>query len=304
MKIFIAGATGAIGQPLVELLIQAGHQVYGTTHNQEKMEAISKKGANPVILDVMESKDVFNAIAEIEPDVVVDMLTRLPKEYTPQAMQKAAEMDAKIRWEGGSHLQAAAEACGVKKYIAQSSGFWYAPGKGLADEKTPFAFEATPGISSGAFLYAKIEERVLRSKKIEGTTLRFGFFYGPGTWFHPNGNVAEQILKQQFPMIGKGQGIWSFIHIEDAAKAIVLAIAGTPGIYNIINDHPAEMREWLPAFARYLKANQPSNLSEEEGEKQKGVDAVYYATKLRGASNAKAKRTLNFQPRPFEWLEF
>ena len=149
------------------------------------------------------------------------MLTHLPKEYTPESMRKAAELDAKIRREGGAHLQAAAEAYGTKRYIAQSSGFWYTPGFGLADENTPFAFEATPGIASGTRLYAEIEQRVLQSNKIEGVALRFGFFYGPGTWFHPQGSVAEQIHKKQFPIIGNGEGVWNFVHIEDAAKAIV-----------------------------------------------------------------------------------
>jgi len=230
------------------------------------------------------------------------MLTHLPKEYTSESMRKAAEMDAKIRREGGGNLQAAAEANGVKRYIVQSSGFWYAPGVGLADEGTPFAFEATPGIASGARIYAELEQRVLQSDKIEGVALRFGFFYGPGTWFHPQGNVAEQIHLRQFPVIGKGEGVWNFVHIDDAAKAVASAVYSFPGAYNIVNDHPSQMREWVPAFARFLRTEQPLWITEEEGLNQKGADAVYYATKLRGASNEKAKRVLHFQPRTFEWF--
>lgn len=232
------------------------------------------------------------------------MLTHLPKEYTPESMRSAAEMDAKIRREGGANLQEAAEAYGAMRYIAQSSGFWYAPGSGLADEGTPFAFEATPGIASGTRLYAEIEQRVLLSEKIEGVVLRFGIFYGPGTWFHPHGNVAEQIYKKQFPLIGNGEGVWSFVHIEDAAKAVAAGVYSLPGAYNIVNDRPTPMREWLPAFATYLGAGHPLWITEEEGLKQRGADAVYYATKLRGASNEKAKQTFHFQPRTFEWFAF
>lgn len=302
MKILIAGASGAIGQPLVNLLMSDGQTVYGITHSKERAHRIAEKGAQPLILNVLDREAVFSNIATIRPDIVIDMLTSLPKEYTPESMRKSAEMDAKLRREGGNYLQTAAEMSGAKRYIVQSSGFWYGPGHGLAEEKDPFAFQATPNIVLGSRLYEEIEKRVLESSKIEGIALRFGFFYGPGTWYHPGGNVADQIHRQQFPMIGSGQGVWSFVHIEDAAKAIVSAILCPPGAYNIVNDHPSKMHDWLPAFARYLSAPPPPQITEQEGLKLRGADAVYYATKLRGASNAKAKRAFNFDPRPFEWL--
>jgi nucleoside-diphosphate-sugar epimerase len=302
VKILIAGASGAIGQPLIDSLIQDRHEIYGITQSQERAHLIAGKGAKPLILNVLEREAVFSSIADLRPDIVIDMLTHLPKEYTPEAMRKASELDAKIRREGGGYLQAAAEAHGAKRYIVQSSGFWYAPGMGLADETASFAFEATPGIAAGAHLYAEIERRVLQSDKIEGMAMRFGFFYGPGTWFHPGGNMADQLHDKQFPLIGKGEGIWNFVHIEDAAQAIASAIHGPSGAYNILNDHPSPMREWLPAFARFLGTTPPPQISEEEGLLQRGADSVYYATKLRGASNAKAKRLLHFQPRAFEWI--
>lgn len=301
MKILVAGAAGAIGQPLIDLLVQEGHEVHGITQSKERALIIAGKGARPLVLNVLERDAVFSSIANLKPDVVIDMLTHLPKEYTPESMRQAAELDAKIRREGGANLQAAAEASAVKRYIVQSCGFWYAPGSGLADESTPFAFDATPGIAAGTKLYSEIEHRVLESEKIEGVALRFGFFYGPGTWFHRQGNVAEQVHKKQFPIIGKGEGVWNFIHIEDAAKAVRSSIYCFPGAYNIVNDRPSPMKEWLPAFARYIKA-EPLWITEDDGLKTRGVDAVYYATKLRGASNLKAKREFNFQPRNFEWF--
>nr|MBA2726544.1 NAD-dependent epimerase/dehydratase family protein [Parachlamydiaceae bacterium] len=220
----------------------------------------------------------------------------------PETMRNAAKMDAKIRVKGGANLQAAAETFGAKRYITQSSGFWYAHGTGLADETTPLTSDATPGINSSTHIIETIEQRVLESSNIEGVALRFGFFYGPGTWYHPAGNMAEQINKNEFPFIGQGEGVWNFVHIEDAAMAVASAIYSTPGIYNIVNDCPTPMWEWLPAFARYLNAPKPLRISEEEGQKEKGPEAVYYATKLRGASNAKARQSFNFQPRTFEWL--
>lgn len=302
MKILIAGASGAIGQPLVNLLVQDGHEVHGITQFEDRARIIAGKGAKPLIINVLDKDAVFSAMAALKPDIVIDMLTHLPKEYTPEAMKRAAEMDAKVRREGGMHLLLAAEAYEAKRYIAQSSGFWYAPGPGFADESAPFALDATPGIAAGVRLYSEIEQRVLQSEKIDGVAMRFGFFYGPGTWFHPLGDIADQIRKKQFPIIGKGQGVWNFVHIEDAAYGVRAAIYSFPGAYNIVNDQPAQMREWLPAFARYIGAEQPLWITEEEALKEKGADAVYYATKLRGASNIKAKREFNFQPRTFEWF--
>lgn len=302
MKILIAGASGAIGQPLVDCLIQYGHEVHGITHSEERAQIIAAKGAKPLLLDVLKKEEVFLALASIRPDIVIDMLTSLPKDYTPESMRKAADMDAKLRREGGMYLQTAAETHGTKRYIVQSCAFWYAPGSGLADESTPFAFNATPGIAAGSHLYAEIEKRVLQSSKIEGVAIRFGFFYGPGTWFHPNGNIGEQVRKQQFPLIGKGQGIWNFVHIEDAARAVAAAVYCSPGAYNIVNNRPSPMSEWLPAFSRFIGAPPPPYITEEEGESTRGADSVYYATKLRGASNLKSKHEFNFEPRTFEWL--
>lgn len=302
MKVLLAGASGAIGQPLLNCLVHIGHEVYGITHSEERAQIIASKGARPLHFDVLDPKAVSSAIEQVRPDVIIDMLTSLPKEYTPEAMRNAAARDAQIRLEGGKNLLQAAIKFDARRYIIQSTAFWYAPGVGLADETTPFASDATPGIAAGVKVYTELEKRVLQSEKIEGVALRFGFYYGPGTWFNPDGNVADQVRKRQFPVIGNGHGFWNFVHIEDAANAVASAIYCNPGAYNIVNDHPARMSEWLPAFARFIGAPQPPFISEEEGFKLKGADSVYYATKLRPASNAKAKREFNFEPHTFEWL--
>lgn len=301
-KILIVGATGAIGRSLLNLLADSGHDIYGITQSQEKAHLLVEQGAKPIILNVLEREAVFAAMDRIRPEIVINMLTNLPKEYSPEAMRKAVELDAKIRLEGGKYLQAFAETYGTRRFITQSNGFWYKPGEGLADENTSLAFQATTGIAAGTRVCAEIENRLLQSKKIEGVVLRFGIFYGPGTWYHATGTIGEQIRRRQLPIIGDGKGVWSFVHIEDAASAIASAFQCPSGIYNIVDDQPIAMHDWLPAFARNLGAPQPLKISEEQGKALFGPDLVYYATRFRGASNAKAKSALQFKPRTLEWI--
>jgi len=301
-KIFVAGATGAIGQPLVSKLVADGHTVFGMSRSKERAHQITKLGAIPVIADALNEASIARGVKEAKPEIVIEMLTSLPKEYTPQAMQAASKHNTKIRVEGGANLQNAAEAVGVKRYIIQSSAFWYAPALDLASEDSSFAFDASPGISAGTKEYTQIENRVLQSKNIEGVALRFGFFYGPGTWYASDGNMADQVRNKTYPIVGGGDGIWNFVHVNDAAAGIALALNCLPGVYNITNDTPVKVSLWLPAYARWLGAPPPLTRTIEEELQLNGPDSVYYATQLRGASNKKAKKQLGFSPRPLEWL--
>ena len=217
-------------------------------------------------------------------------------------MKAAAERDARVRFEGNKNLIAAARQAGVGRVVVQSSGFWYAPGQGLADESESFAVDASPAVADGSQRYAELEAMTLGQAEFEGVALRYGFFYGPGTWFTTDGDVGEQVLHQQVPIIGAGQGVSSWVHIEDAADATARALECAPGAYNIVDDNPSEQRVWLTAFARYCGAPEPPQVSEQQALEAAGPDAVYYATRLRGASNGKAKRELGFRPRPLEWL--
>ena len=302
MKILIAGATGAVGQPLVDHLIYYGHEVYGLTKSVVKATNLAARGAKALLVDVLDPDATKRAFSQVQPQIVIDMLTSLPQTYTPESMKRAAEGDARLRKEGGEHLMQAAIETQAERYIVQSSAFWYAPGEGLADEDEPFALEASPGIAAGCKLYSEIEQRVLQTDAIQGIALRFGFFYGQRTWFNPDGDVASQVRNKQFPIIGKGEGIWNFVHVEDAALAAASALYCPPGAYNIVNSRPSSMHDWLPAFARTIRAPYPPQITEEEAAKTRGPDAVYYATKLRGATHAKAQKLLNFSPRPFDWF--
>ena len=302
MKVFVAGATGAIGRPLIKSLRAAGHVAIGMVRSQSSSAALSDLDAEFVVADALDAASVAAAVAKVRPDVIINELTSLPKRYTPTDMQAAAERDGRVRLEGNRNLIAAGQQTGVRRLLVQSTGFWYAPGEGLADESEPFAYSAPPGVAAGAQRYAELEAMALGRPELEVVNLRYGFFYGPGTWFVSDGDVGEQVRQQQVPIIGDGQGVWSWIHIDDAADATVRALDCAPGSYNLVDDNPSAQRVWLTAFARYCGAAEPQHVSEQQALEAAGPDAVYYATRLRGASNAKAKRELGFRPRPLQWL--
>jgi nucleoside-diphosphate-sugar epimerase len=302
MKVFVAGATGAIGRPLISALLAAGHDVVGMTSSERGLRALQKRGAKGIIVDAFDSEGVNAAIGEVHPDAVIEELTALPKDYTPEAMRAAADRDRRLRLEGGRNVHNAARAAGAKRYIVQSTGFFYGPGAGLAAETDSLAVNASPAVAGSVRTYLQIEDRVLGSRGLEGIALRYGFFYGPGTYHDPEtGSISNQVREQRYPVIGSGAGVYSFVHVEDAAAATAASLESDPGIYNVVDDDPSEMRIWLPAFARFLGAPPPRQTSEEEAQKL-GADAVYYATQLRGARNDLAKQKLGFTPRRLEWL--
>jgi nucleoside-diphosphate-sugar epimerase len=305
MKIFVAGGTGAIGRPLIVELLAKGYAVVALTRSREKAQALVEQGIEPAIADVFETAAVKAVVSRAQPEVVIEQLTALPKTYARESMNAAASLNNRIRLEGGANVLAAALAAGVRRYLRQSVAFYAIPSPGLADEETPLAFDASPAVAAGAREVTELEHRLLGNTNIEGIVLRYGFFYGPGTWFHSDGDVAQQVRQRQFPIVGNGEGVWSWLHIKDAAIATVAAAEqGNPGIYLIADDQPLAVREWLPAFAQWLSAPSPPQISVEDALKASGgADAVYYGTQMRGVSNAKAKRELNFQPRPLEWIE-
>ena len=304
MKIFVAGGTGAVGRPLIAELLARGHAPVVLTRSPQEAQALVEQGIEPAFADVFDADAVKVAVSRAQPEVLIQQLTALPRTYTREAMDAAAPFNSRLRLEGGANLLAAAQAAGVRRYLRQSVAFWAVPGDGLADEETPLALVASPAVAADARVVTELEHRLLGNSNIEGIALRYGFFYGPGTWFNKDGDVAQQARQQKFPIVGNGEGVWSWLHIEDAAIATVAAAEqGNPGIYLIANDQPLAVRKWLPAFAQWVNASPPPQISVEDALKSSGgADAVYYGTMMRGVSNAKAKRELNFQPRPLEWI--
>ena len=300
MKVLIAGATGAIGKPLMSRLDDAGHELFALVRSR-KAGTREATRAHEAVADALDAASVLDVVQHTKPDVIVNELTSLPKHYTPEEMKVAAARDKEVRVRGNANLLAAAQATNCRRYVLQSSAFWYAPGPGLADETVSFAFDASPGIAAGCRNYADLEAAAQESG-LEAVLLRYGFFYGPGTWFSREGDVGDQVRRREVPLIGKGEGIWNWVHIDDAAAATCAALTADPGVYNVVDDQPVAQSVWLPGFAKFVGAPDPPTISEEEALRNSGPDSVYYATKLRGASNQKAKGKLAFRPRPLEWL--
>jgi 2-alkyl-3-oxoalkanoate reductase len=300
MKIFVAGASGAIGQPLITELVRQGHTVTGMCRNEAGAQKLVDLGAMVAVVNAFDGAAVEQALRRSQAEVVIDELTALPKD--PSGYAAAFPGDRQLRLEGGGNLHRAAQAVGVRRYIQQASGFFLKAAVELADESAPLATDASAGVAASAQMYADVEARLLNSGKMEGIALRYGFFYGPNTWYCPDGAAADHVRHREMPIIGQGEGVWSFVHIEDAALATVAALTAPPGIYNIVDDDPSPVSRWLPAFARWVGAPPPPQVTEQRAREVAGDDAVYYGTKLSGAANDKAKQAFNFKPRRLQWL--
>lgn len=300
MKIFIAGATGAVGLPVVRTLITLGHEVTGTTRAGSGVDRLREVGASASTADAFDLQSVRDAIAAAKPHVVMDQLTWLPPD--PADLIKSMPNDTRLHKEGGGNLLTAAEELGVRRYIMQSRGFYLdAPAGQLADETTRLRYDAPGPVGESARVIGAYEDRLLGSKVLQGVVLRYGFFYGPGTWYRPDGVIAEQLRNGKASIIGDGAAVWSFVHIDDAVAATVAAMTAEPGTYNIVDDDPLPVSEWMPAFARWADTPAPSRMRAEEALAAVDEEAVYYHTNLTGASNARAKAKLGFTPRRLLW---
>jgi nucleoside-diphosphate-sugar epimerase len=303
MKVFVAGASGAIGRPLVRRLTAAGHEVTGTTRREERAAEIREAGAGAVVCDVLDAEALGGAVRAAEPEVVVNQLTSLPEKYNPRTIDYGPTN--RVRGEGGANLMEAALAVGARRYVTQSIAFLYAPeGSLLKDEEgRPFE-EAPPPFDEGVSAVLDHEREVLGTEGIEGVVLRYGQFYGAGTYYDHGGGIEREVAKRRLPVIGPGTGISSFIHVDDAASATVAALdRGSPGIYNVSDDEPAALREWLPVYAEAAGAKRPRRVPVWLARLVGGPMAVEFGVNMRGASNEKAKRELDWKPRYASWRQ-
>lgn len=304
MKVFVAGASGAIGRPLVRQLVEAGHEVTGTTRREERMDEIRAAGATPVRCNALQSHELHNALHQAEPEVVINQLTSLPQKYNPRKASFYAETD-RVRREGGHNLVEAARAAGARRFLTQSIAFLYAPEGDWVKDEDARPFDDAPGHFRGAVEAMLGHEReVVECPDFEGLVLRYGQFYGPGTYYAPDGHLGREVHRRRFPVVGSGTGTFSFLHLEDAAAATVSALGrGAPGVYNVVDDEPAQLREWLPVYAEALGAKPPRHAPLWLARLVAGRAVADQAVALRGASNAKAKRELGWQPRYVSWRD-
>ncbi len=305
MKVLVAGATGVIGRRLVPMLIEAGHEVIGMTRSQAKADALEEAGATPLVCDVFNANLLHDRVKEAQPEVIVHEMTDLPPALDPRKAETQMAGTDRIRTEGTANLVAAALAAGTRRMVAQSIAFAYAPsGRGLRDEEDLLYERAPAPWGRSVRAVGELERLVTASDHLEGIVLRYGFFYGAGSSYASDGSIAAQVRARRFPIVGKGQGVFSFIHVDDAAAATVAAVdRGWPGIYNVVDDDPAPLREWLPVYADALEAKKPRRVPKVIARILAGRYAVLLATELQGASNERAKRELAWQPRYASWRQ-
>jgi nucleoside-diphosphate-sugar epimerase len=305
VKVFVAGASGVIGRRLVPMLIEHGHEVTAMTRSADHAEQLGAAGTQPVLCDVFDADDLKEKMTAASPDVVVHELTDLAPALDPRKMEEQLEGNDRIREEGTRNLVDAALAAGARRMVAQSISFAYAPaGEGLKGEDDPLFDDAPwPWSRSVAALHA-LEDAVTKTEGLEGVVLRYGFFYGPGSAYDSNGHWAREVRRRRFPIVGRGNGVFSFIFVDDAATATVAAVeGGPPGIYNVVDDDPAPVREWLPVYAEAVGAKRPFRVPKWIARILAGQFGAMLATELRGASNARAKEALGWQPRYGSWRQ-
>ena len=306
MRVCVAGASGALGRRLIPLLVASGHEVIAMTRSPQKVKTLQRQGVETVIADGLDRDAVLKAMATVRPEIVIHQMTSLAKTKSLRRFDEEFAVTNRLRTEGTDYLIEAARAAGARRIIAQSYGNWNyeRTGTALKDENDPF--DPNPPVNQRRSLQAirYCEAGVVGALGIEGLALRYGNFYGPNTGFSLNGDVVSQVRKRQLPIIGDGAGIWCFIHVDDAASATIAAMTrGTPGAYNVVDDEPAPVARWLPELARAVSAKPPWHVPVWLARLVVGEVGVSMMTQIRGASNARARRELGWQPRYSSWRE-
>jgi nucleoside-diphosphate-sugar epimerase len=306
MKILLAGASGAIGQHLVPLLVAQQHEVYGAFRNPAHTEVVKSLGATPILFDALDANAVQKALAEIKPQAVIHQLTAIPQRLDLRHIDRDFDLTNQLRTEGTRNLTTAAVNAGVEKFIAQSFAGWpYAP-KGIRLKTEEDELDSHPPEKLKTMLDAiqTLEHTVLREPKFTGIVLRYGPLYGPHSNVALDGAMVEEIRQHKFPLVGQGTGVWSFLHLHDAATATVAALNhGQRGIYNIVDDDPALVSDWLPYLAECVGAKPPMHVPNAIAKLMVGEHAVVLMNDVRGVSNEKAKRELKWTPKYTSWRQ-
>ena len=304
MRVFLAGASGVIGRRLGPLLLADGHQVTGMTRSQSKADELRALGAEPVVADALDVPALTEAVRASRPDAVIHQLTAIPPRIDPRRIERDLAMNDRLRGEGTRILVGAARAAGATRIIAQSIAFSYAPGPPgtVHREQDPLLLDdALKAFRRSARALHELEGAVLDAT---GIVLRYGYFYGPGSAISRSGSMGQDLSRRRLPIVGRGEGVWSLIHVDDAARATVAALTrGQAGAYNIVDDDPAPVSRWLPALAEALGAPRPMRVPAFIARPLAGAYGVSIMTKAQGASNELAKRELDWKPEHASWRE-
>jgi nucleoside-diphosphate-sugar epimerase len=306
MRIFVAGATGALGRRLVPLLVAGGHQVTAMTRSPAKADGLRAAGAEPVVADALDREAVLVAVTAARPEVVAHQLTELAGVTNLRKFDAGFAATNRLRTEGTDHLLAAARAAGTRRFVAQSFAGWpFARiGGPIKTEDDPLDPDPPAELRRTLDAIRQLEAAVLGAQGIEGLVLRYGGFYGPGTSAGAGGYMLDDLRRRRFPIVGAGTGVWSFIHIDDAATATAAAVErGAPGIYQIVDDDPAPVSDWLPALAAAAGARPPRRVPVWLARLLVGEHGVVLMNEVRGAANAKARRELGWTPTYRSWRQ-
>lgn len=308
MRVFLAGATGVIGSRLLPRLLEDGHEVTGMTRSPERAQRLTAAGATAVVADALDERAVREAVGQAGPEAVIHQLTALPRRIDPRRIERDFVLNDRLRDEGTRILESAAREAGASRLIAQSIAFMYEPGPPgtIHDEHDALLREPPAAFARTASAVKALERIVLQAG---GTVLRYGYFYGPGSAVSSGGSFADELRRRRMPVVGRGRGVWSFIHVDDAAAATVAALrseharSGSDAVYNIVDDHPAPVAEWLPALARAVGAPKPMRVPPFVARLAAGEYGEATMTRSQGASNARARRELGWTPEHPSWRE-
>lgn len=295
MKILIVGATGALGRPLVPLMAASGHEVLAASRSARPGLAGGIPGTSTVRLDVLDRDAVHRVVEEHRPDAIVHVATAIPDPVDPKRIGEQFTVTNRLRTEGTANLVAAGEAAGVARFVAEGVAFAYQPGDAVRNEDAPLWADPPRPFAPIVEALAELEER---TRAVDGTVLRFGHLYGPGTAFAPDGSLTAVVRERKLPLVGRGDARFSFVHVEDAAAAILAAIdRPLTGTFNVVDDRPTLVREWLPWLAEQLGARAPQRVPAAIARLAVGAFGVAFMNGLAGASNARARDALRWQPR-------
>jgi nucleoside-diphosphate-sugar epimerase len=301
MRVFVAGGTGAVGRPLVTQLVQAGHDVTVFSRSEARVAALGVAGVTTSVGDALDAERLKAAVAGARPEVVINQLTNLAQTANPIALKRGFDRTGRLRREASATLVTAARDAGARRVIAQSISFVYRPGPGVRTEADSLWNDAGGQVGDIVSSIEALESMTIGTDGIEGVVLRYGTFYGPGTYYAENGLFASLIKKRFLPIAGQGRGLFGFVHLDDAVRATVAALVGPTGVFNVVDDVPAASAEWIAVLAAYLGAKPPRRVPIGLVRLAAGAHTAYLMDAQPAVANRRARTELGWEPQYPDW---